>query len=259
MKKRPIHIGTSGWHYKHWKGTFYPKDTADKNQFSIYIKTFETVELNNSFYRLPDADTFAAWQKSAPDNFIFAIKGSRYITHMKKLNETTAALRSLLENASELKEKLGPILFQLPPKWNPNMERLEIFLKQLPKGFRFAFEFRNPAWYTEDVYSLLRKYKSAFCIYELDHHLSPLITTTDFVYVRLHGPEGKYQGSYTKRQLNSWAKHCRKWQEAGKEVFIYFDNDQEGYAAFNAQTLQEILHMQHKSNNRTIKKYIQHV
>lgn len=241
MKKRPIHVGTSGWHYKHWKGTFYPEDTADKNQFSVYIKTFTTVELNNSFYRLPDAGTFAAWRKTAPDDFIFAVKGSRYISHMKKFQDTTAALQSLLEHASFLKEKLGPVLFQLPPKWNVNTERLEAFLKQLPKGFRFTFEFRNITWYTDEVYALLRTYNAAFCIYELDHHLSPLELTADFVYVRLHGPQGKYQGSYSKKQLNSWAKRCKTWQAAGKEVFIYFDNDQEGYAAFNAQTLQELL------------------
>jgi uncharacterized protein YecE (DUF72 family) len=259
MKKRPVHIGTSGWHYKHWKGTFYPEDIADKNQFSAYIKTFRTVELNNSFYHLPDVDTFTNWRKCAPDDFIFAVKGSRYITHMKKLNETTAALQSLLKNASALKEKLGPILFQLPPKWNPNIERLENFLKQLPKGFRFAFEFRNAAWYTNDVYDLLQKYKAAFCIYELDHHLSPLKTTADFVYIRLHGPEGKYQGSYSNKQLSNWAKRCRAWQTEGKEVFIYFDNDQEGYAAFNAQTLQNILNKKTMRNHRSKKKQLQKI
>jgi len=116
MKQLPIHIGTSGWHYKHWKGTFYPPDTADKNQFAAYIKTFATVELNNSFYRLPDAATFAAWRQTSPENFLFAVKGSRYITHMKKLNDITAALQSLLENASALKEKLGPILFSTSAK-----------------------------------------------------------------------------------------------------------------------------------------------
>jgi uncharacterized protein YecE (DUF72 family) len=241
MTTTKIYIGTSGWHYKHWKGTFYPEDIKEKDQLVKYIETFNTVELNNSFYHLPLRSTFTQWKKSVPDNFIFAVKGSRYITHMKKLKESNEALQALLHNASGLKEKLGPVLFQLPPGWKINTQRLEDFLKQLPRKFRFAFEFRNKTWYTEDVYALLRKYNCAFCIYELDRHLSPLEVTTDFVYVRLHGPAGKYQGSYTKRQLSSWAKTCAAWKQNHKDVYIYFDNDQEGYAAFNARTLQALL------------------
>ncbi|MGN6645282.1 MAG: DUF72 domain-containing protein [Cytophaga sp.] len=239
--KSAIYIGTSGWHYKHWKGTFYPEDIKEKDQLAQYIQTFHTVELNNSFYHLPLRNTFKQWKKSVPENFIFAVKGSRYITHMKKLKESSEAIHAFLHNASGLKEKLGPILFQLPPGWKINTQRLEDFLKQLPEHFRFAFEFRNTSWYTEEVYTLLRKYNCAFCIYELDRHTSPMEVTTDFVYVRLHGPAGKYQGSYSKRQLNSWAKKCINWQQNHKNVFIYFDNDQEGYAAFNAQTLQQLL------------------
>lgn len=250
-KKSCIHIGTSGWHYKHWKGTFYPEDIKEKDQLSAYIKTFSTVELNNSFYHMPETGTFIQWRKSVPDDFIFAVKGSRYITHMKKLKESTQALHTLLKNASGLKEKLGPVLFQLPPGWKVNTDRLEDFLKHLPEQFRFVIEFRNATWYTEEVYALLRKYNCAFCIYELDRHMSPMEITADFVYIRLHGPEGKYQGSYSNRQLRSWTKRCTSWQQDNKDVFIYFDNDQEGYAAFNAATLQEMVskkNVQHKKN-----------
>jgi len=178
--KSGIYIGTSGWHYKHWKGTFYPEDIKEKDQLAAYIQTFDTVEINNSFYRLPESETFVQWRKSVPDHFIFSVKGSRYITHMKKLKESTAALHALLKNASGLKEKLGPILFQLPPGWKMNTQRLEDFLKQLPSHFRFAFEFRNTTWYTEEVYALLRKYNCAFCIYELDRHTSPIEITSRF-------------------------------------------------------------------------------
>jgi len=238
IRKKNIHIGTSGWHYKHWKGTFYPADTKDKDQLSRYIEHFTTVEINNSFYRLPSPDTFTSWRNSVPKGFLFVVKVSRFITHMKKLKDVTEALQLFLTNASHLKEKLGPVLFQLPPGWNCNTERLSDFLNHLPKGYRYVFEFRNHTWYDESVYELLKQHNCAFCIYELDHHLSPLKVTADFVYVRLHGPEGKYQGSYTKRQLSTWAKRMKQWSDSGKDVFFYFDNDQEGYAGFNAETLQ---------------------
>lgn len=240
MKKR-FHIGTSGWHYKHWKGTFYPADTKDKDQLSIYLEHFKTVEINNSFYRLPSADTFSLWRKSVPEDFLFAVKASRYITHMKKLKDTAEGLHLFLTHADHLKEKLGPILFQLPPGWKCNAERLSQFLMHLPKGYRYAFEFRNTTWYDKSIYDLLKQHNCAFCIYELDHHLSPLEVTADFVYVRLHGPEGKYQGSYTKKQLSVWAKRCMQWRKSRRDVFVYFDNDQEGYAAFNASTLKQLL------------------
>jgi uncharacterized protein YecE (DUF72 family) len=237
-----IHIGTSGWKYKHWQGgIFYPPELKETDELSFYTGIFKTVELNNSFYHLPDPKTFKQWGKSVPANFIFSVKASRYITHMKKLNETGEALSLFLKHARQLKEHLGPILFQLPPKWKINIERFELFIKKLPKKFRYTFEFRNPTWYHQDIYDLLKKYNCAFCIYELDHHQSPIITTADFIYIRLHGPEGKYNGSYSNQQLKEWAKRCRNWSKSGKEVFIYFDNDQKGYAANNAQSLQTLI------------------
>lgn len=241
MKKGKIHIGTSGWHYKHWKGNFYPVDIKDHEQLKEYIKTFETVELNNSFYHLPAEETFRQWAAAVTDGFIFSVKASRYITHMKKLKDTLPAVEILLQHADKLKDKLGPVIFQLPPGWKVNAERLSDFLKRLPKGYRYTFEFRNQTWFTEEIYESLRKHNIALCIYELDHYQSPILVTADFVYVRLHGPEGKYQGSYTQEQLDHWAAYCRQWSKEGKDVFIYFDNDQEGYAAFNAKILQMAL------------------
>ena len=242
-KKRSgtIHVGTSGWHYKHWLGTWYPRGTKDAEQFAYYKEHFHTVEINNSFYRLPTVATFEAWRKAAPHGFLFAVKASRYITHMRKLMEPQRSYEPFINNVAALKDKLGPILFQLPPRWKVNTERLADFLATLPKKWRHAFEFREPSWYHSDVYALLRKYDCAFCIYELAGHLSPFEVTASFVYVRLHGPGAKYSGSYTDSQLKSWAKKCRAWASEGKDVFVYFDNDEAGYAAFNAQRLAELV------------------
>lgn len=241
MKKK-IHIGTSGWHYKHWRGTFYPDDIPVKGHFNYYLRFFDTVEINNSFYRIPKKETFEKWKNEVPDDFVYVVKANRYITHMKKLHDTQDSLTKFLDNVSVLDEKVGAILFQLPPGWEVNEERLENFLKILPDTFRYVFEFRNKTWYNETIYNLLKKYNCAFCIYELAGHQSPLIVTADFVYVRLHGPtKNKYQGSYSDSQLKEWAEFCKVQVKDNKDVFVYFDNDENGYAAFNAKRLKELL------------------
>jgi uncharacterized protein YecE (DUF72 family) len=181
------------------------------------------------------------WRKITPDDFVFAVKGSRFITHMKKLNLDKEGIKKFFNSVKKLNEKLGVILFQLPPKWKLNAERLKSFIKILPKKYRYSFEFREHSWYNDEVYAILQDYNCAFCIYELDHHLSPLHITADFVYVRLHGPGNKYQGSYSEESLVEWANRCKNWQKMGKDVFFYFDNDQEGYAAFNAIRLKQLL------------------
>ncbi|WP_181305627.1 DUF72 domain-containing protein [Rufibacter sp. XAAS-G3-1] len=244
QEKGTIYIGTSGWHYNHWKGNFYPPGVTSKQFTQHYLRFFRTVEINNSFYRLPTAETFAAWRASVPDDFLFAVKASRYLTHMKKLKDPQQGLAQLLGNAQHLEEKLGPILFQLPPAWRLNLERFRDFLKALPPYYRYTFEFRDQSWYSPHVYALLRQHNHAFCIYDLAGHLSPLEITADFVYVRLHGPEGKYDGSYSETALQEWATHCRTWAQAGKDVYVYFDNDMHGYAPYNAIRLQELVRVQ---------------
>lgn len=234
-------IGTSGWSYKHWKGNFYPDGLKEKEHFEYYRKFFGSVELNNPFYHLPPRQTFETWKNTVPDDFVFAVKASRFITHMKKLNDVNESLALFLHNAEGLEEKLGVVLFQLPPGWKVNVDRLVLFLQKLPKHHRYTFELRNTTWYDERVYALLREHNCAFCIYELDGHMSPLEVTADFVYVRLHGPGGKYQGSYGKEALQWWASQCNSWAADGKDVYVYFDNDQEGYAAFNAMTLKKLI------------------
>jgi uncharacterized protein YecE (DUF72 family) len=242
MAKARIFIGTSGWHYKHWIGTFYPAGTSAKQQFDYYTKFFDTVEINNSFYKLPPRAVFEGWYQNSPRRFFFVIKANRFITHNLKLLRPQEPVARLFNSILALKEKLGPILFQLPPKWKVNVERLREFLKALPVVYRYVFEFRNDTWYNEEVYKLLQEYNCAFCIYELGGHTSPVKVTASFVYVRLHGPlENKYQGSYSNSALRKWAKLCLEWQSQNKSVYVYFDNDHNGYAAFNAITLKALV------------------
>jgi uncharacterized protein YecE (DUF72 family) len=236
-----IFIGTSGWKYKHWDGVFYPKDLRKKDQLNYYFQQFDTVELNNSFYRQPSVEQFREWKKAVPENFLFAVKANRFFTHLKKLNVQAVDVDDFLSKCNGLEKKLGPILFQLPPSWKVNTQRLEHFLALLPKSYRFTFEFRNDTWYSPEVYQLLEKHNASFCIYELDGHQSPLTVTADFIYIRLHGPGAKYQGSYTDKNLQEWVNFIQDKVKEGKDVYIYFDNDQEGYAAFNAQRLRELL------------------
>ena len=239
-----IRIGTSGWHYAHWRGPFYPDRCSGAKMLEFYFERLDTVEINNSFYRLPSAETFRCWRESTPKNFCFAVKASRFITHNKKLKGPENALDKFFPSASELKEKLGPILFQLPPKWRVNLERLEEFLAVLPNGkrWRYAFEFREPSWLNEETYAVLREHNAAFCIYELAGFRTENIVTADWVYVRLHGPGGKYQGSYDSSQLSQWAERIANWQQSLRAVYVYFDNDQAGYAVQNALELKSMIH-----------------
>ncbi|MGA8341541.1 MAG: DUF72 domain-containing protein [Candidatus Sulfotelmatobacter sp.] len=237
-----IRIGTSGFHYKHWKGPFYPEKMPAAAMLDFYTQHFDTVELNNSFYRLPTACAFECWRDAAPENFLFAVKASRFITHNKKLKDPENAVDHLLQRAAHLGNKLGPVLFQLPPKWRVNAERLRNLLLILSPEIRYAFEFREHSWITAEVCAILQEFNAAFCIYELAGYQSPLSLTADFTYVRLHGPEsGKYQGSYSEQQLSQWARQIELWAKELKAIYFYFDNDQAGYAAANALRLREMI------------------
>ncbi len=206
-----------------------------------YRDRFDTVEINNSFYHLPAPETFAAWRETTPEQFCFAVKGSRYITHRKKLNDPDQALERLLHSVEVLGSKLGPILFQLPPHWRCNVERLAAFLERLPATHRYTFEFRDPSWHVPEVYRVLAKGRAAFCIYELAGFLSPMEITAEFAYVRLHGPGAKYQGDYPRVTLHQWADRIARWRETLRAVYVYFDNDQAGFAAKNAAELKSLI------------------
>lgn len=236
-----IHIGTSGWHYDHWKGPFYPDDISAAEMLGFYAGHLGTVEINNSFYQLPEDKTLSEWRDNVPQGFVFSAKASRYITHMKKLKDPEEPVSTFIERITVLGEKLGPILFQLPPRWKLNLERLRSFLDALPGDHRYAFEFRDPSWFAKEVYEALCDKNAAFCIYELAGRLSPKEVTADFVYVRLHGPGDAYEGDYDAQTLAGWAGAFSSWARKGLDVYCYFDNDQKGYAARNALMLLDML------------------
>ncbi len=235
-----IRIGTSGWHYKHWRGNFYPESFPATQMLALYQQRFDTLELNNTFYRLPSETAVEGWRNSTPEYFQFAVKGSRYLTHMKKLKDPEAGLDRFFGRVGHLREKLGPILFQLPPQWEIDVERLAYFLRVLPRH-RYAFEFRNQTWNTPEIMALLRSHQAAYCAYHLAGYESPIEITTDFAYIRLHGPGGKYQGSYDDGALRRWADKIRGWRQHLEAVYVYFDNDDSGYAARDAQRLRAMI------------------
>src|SRR5512137_417366 len=236
-----FHIGTSGWMYDHWHGEFYPRELPKTKWFSHYSQHFSTVELNSSFYHLPSEKAFGTWQDKAPDGFIYAVKVSRYITHMKKLRDAGEPLQTFISRARLLGDKLGPLLYQLPPGMKRNDAVLEAFLKLLPPDLHHVFEFRNESWFDDEVYALLRKYSAGFCIYDLPGTTTPLVATADFAYVRFHGSTGLYDSCYTDDELESWAKKTAKLGKGLSSAYVYFNNDSHAFAVRNAREFRELL------------------
>lgn len=237
-----VRIGTSGWHYKHWLGLFYPAKLAPKEMFRFYSLHFDTVELNNTFYRLPKPETFESWRDNSPDKFLYAVKASRFITHMKKLKDPESSTIKFFDGAERLGEKLGPVLFQLPPRWRVDIDRLQNFLEALPEVHRYVIEIRDESWLVNDVYDVLRKFNVAFCIHDLANMQTPLEITADFTYIRFHGPgAAKYRGSYSDSALREWAERIAEWRAANVDSYVYFNNDIGGHAITNAQTLKRLL------------------
>lgn len=237
-----LHIGTSGWNYEHWRNAFYDPKIPQDQWLEYYSYRFPTVEINNSFYQMPQRRTLQKWVRTVDESFTFAVKASRYITHMKKLHESQSAARKFLKRIDLLNGHVGPVLFQLPPHWRCNIERLEQFLRMLPNDHRYTFEFRDKSWWADDVYELLHKHNVAFCIFDLKGETSPKEVTADFVYVRLHGPSHEaYKGRYGGHMLSGWAGALNTWLSKGHDVYCYFDNDQNGYAPQDAMKLQQML------------------
>jgi uncharacterized protein YecE (DUF72 family) len=206
-----------------------------------YIQRFDTVELNNTFYKLPAPASLLAWRNSTPPDFRFTVKGSRFLTHMKKLHNARDGLKRFLDAVDVLESKLDVILFQLPPNWELNPDRLAAFLSLLPSHRRCAFEFRNATWSTPQIYDLLARHNAAYCIFDLAGYVSPFEVTADFSYIRLHGPGGKYQGSYSDAALKEWARKISDWSKKLAAVYIYFDNDDSGYAPQDALRLKALV------------------
>ncbi|HEV2454056.1 MAG TPA: DUF72 domain-containing protein [Verrucomicrobiae bacterium] len=231
-----IYIGTSGWSYKEWANDFY-HGVKPREQFQYYATHFSTVEINNTFYRLPLLTTVRAWNKKAPPNFIFAVKGSRYITHILRLNNLQRALGNFLRRIRPLGDKLGPILWQLPPNFKPDFLRLEGFLKRLPRQHSHAIEFRHPNWITDDSFELLRKYNAAFVWISSMKMPRNFSVTADFVYARFHGLSGGAHHDYTAEELAPWADNFRACAANGKKCYAYFNNDLNVRAPKNAEML----------------------
>jgi len=207
----------------HWNNRFCPSGLPESKQLSYYAERFDIVELNNTFYKLPTEAPVLRWKETSPPEFHFAVKGSRYLTHVKKLKDLDVGLERFFARVDLLGSKLGPVLFQLPPHWEIDCARLRGFLKALPRGNRYAFEFRDPSWHNESVYKVLEEVKAAYCIFDLAGFQSPMPLTADFTYIRLHGSGAMYEDSYQESRLRSWAKRLREWGLTA--VYIFFDND----------------------------------
>lgn len=235
-------IGCSGWQYPHWRGgIFYPAGLSQKDEFKFYATKFGTVEINSTFYHLPKDSTWKSWGGRAPKDFIYAVKMSRYLTHMKKLVEPAEEWRRFFEGAKKLGEHLGPILFQLPPMLSKNLSKLEVLAEILPRDARFAFEFRHESWFDTEVYTFLRSQNWALTI--ISHPYLPLIfeVTADFVYLRFHGSQSLYSSCYTDEELRQFASRVKGWLKEGRDVYAYFNNDASGFAPKNVQSLAEML------------------
>ena len=244
-----VWIGCSGWQYRHWRGVFYPASLASSRWLEFYAERFDTVEINNTFYRLPEAETFVGWRKRSPPRFVYAVKASRFLTHMKKLKDPKEPLERFFSRASQLGRALGPVLYQLPPRFPVNVERLSTFVRALPKRRRHAIEFRDPSWYTTEVLELLKTRGVALCYHDMaGSAVSPFDDRTGgtggtgatggFVYVRFHGT-AKYSGSYNDETIERWAKWLAERVRDGVQVYAYFNNDTGGHAPHDAVRLRE--------------------
>ena len=236
-----LHVGTSGFVYRHWRGVFYPEDVPAKAWLRFYADVFSTVELNTTFYQLPSAASVDRWRAGTPDGFVFAAKGSRFITHMKLLLRPKEALKRYFDVVQRLGPKLGPVLWQLPPRLvKPDLERLDAFIDLLPRHLRHAFEFRSDGWYTDEVCELLDHHGCAFCEHDNVKRPAPR-HTGGFRYVRFHGSSAMYQGRYGKAALRPWAEDLRRWRASGRDAYVYFNNDLGGHAVMDALDLSEQL------------------
>jgi uncharacterized protein YecE (DUF72 family) len=234
-------VGTSGYVYPHWRrGVFYPAGLRQREELAWYAARFGTVELNNPFYHLPPSESFDRWRDTVPDDFLFAVKASRYISHIRRLRDAAEPVALLVERARRLGDRLGPILFQLPPTYAADLGVLRGFLDGLPRGYRWVVEFRHPSWHAAEVYDTLADREVALCIPVGGRVRPDLVTTAPFVYLRMHAGKGE-GGGFTADQLRWWAGRLRALDRAGKERFVYFNNDAGGHAPRDARTLLDLL------------------
>lgn len=240
--KHSLYVGTSGFSYPDWKGSFYPVRLATREFLPFYSSRFRCLEVNNTFYRLPQETTLTRWRDITPDGFVFAVKASRFITHIKRLEEPEATVPVFLERIRCLGRKLGPVLFQLPARFPFNGVKLDAFCKVLDNGVPCTFEFRDPDWFRHETCDILNRHGAAFCIYDFAGTLSPDWVTADFAYIRFHGPQTTpYRGGYPPEFLERWAEKIRRWLKEGRAVYVFFDNTMEGHAPEDALRLLQML------------------
>lgn len=236
-----LYVGTSGWVYDDWRGLFYPQELSKAKWLEFYNRHFITVELNNSFYRLPSEKALATWRAKSSDDFIYAIKANRFVTHVKKLRNVEEPLATFLQRVQLLGEKLGPLLYQLPPGMARNDVVLESFLELLPSHLQHVFEFRNESWFEDAVFALLRRHGVGFCIYDMPGFTTPLVVTADFAYLRFHGSHYLYGSRYSRAEINEWAKRIAEFGEGLASVYVYFNNDARAFAVQNAKDMRATL------------------
>ena len=239
--ERRVHVGCSGWVYKHWRGLLYPEGLPQKRWFERYAEEFDTVEINASFYRLPLASTFEAWREKAPSGFRYAVKVNRFITHMKKILDCETETDRFIELARPLGATLGPLLHQLPPSLHKNLDRLDAFLRLLPSDLEHVVEFRHLSWYEADVLALLDRHGVGFVTHDLKGLPSPRWASGRTAYVRFHGTAGKYHGRYSEETLLGWADWCFEQVRAGRSAWCYFNNDIHGHALDDARILKAMV------------------
>jgi uncharacterized protein YecE (DUF72 family) len=236
-----VRIGCSGWNYTHWRDVVYPRGFPASRWLEHYATLFDTVEVNTTFYRLPSRPAVAGWVEQTPSRFVFAVKSSRFLTHMKRLTDMDVGVRRFYERIDPLLDakRLGPVLWQLPPNFHRNDERLAHALAELPPG-RHAFEFRHPSWFVDEVYELLRDHGAALVIGDRPEvrRFQARERTADFVFLRFH--HGGGDGNYTHRQLGVWTRRIEDWSRQG-DVYAYFNNDWAGYAVENGTWLRQRL------------------
>ena len=242
-------MGCSGWNYKSWRGRFYPSDLASAHWLEYYATRFDTVEVNNTFYRLPERATFESWRAQVPTGFMFGVKASRFLTHMKRLLQPEEPIERLFSRVAGLGRALGPVLYQLPATLTIDLPRLDRFLRALPRRSGLTrlhvVEFRDPSWYIAETFALLNQRRVALCLHDKLGSAIKKPFVGPFVYVRFHGTSGRYHGSYSRRQLQWWAHVLSEQVQEGRRVFAYFNNDPEAVATANALTLREMIGGRH--------------
>jgi uncharacterized protein YecE (DUF72 family) len=235
-----LYVGTSGWQYAHWRGVFYPDGLPPRMWLPYFAERFRTVEVNNTFYNLPDRSVFEHWFKTSPPDFVFALKMSRFLTHLKRLHDPEQPVKRFMERARRLGRKLGPVLVQLPPGFGVDLERLDATLKLFPRSVRVAVEFRDETWFTEETRALLERRRVALCLADSPRRKQPMWRTAGWGFVRFHEGKGPHEPGYERDVLRRWVERVAEMWPAKQDVYVYFNNDAAGYAIRDAVTFAEL-------------------